>query len=88
MKTSLVKMILPVAAFVLASAGAVATKTAGSNSKVIDTNGWARLSEGSPCQYVRSCNNNSLMVCKQGSIQVFAKTGVDDCSSTLYHSGS
>ena len=80
MKT-FVKMILPVAAFALASAGAVATSSAKSNSGAVQ--GWQRNAPND-CTYLRMCNNAGGPSCKAGLITVFGKPGLD-CTQPITH---
>lgn len=87
MKSSVVKMILPVGAFILASAGAISTNVSNTSKEGIETMGWARLTPEQPCTQVRTCDNNSLITCKQSGVQVYDISPVDNCSTVLFHSG-
>jgi hypothetical protein len=87
MKTLLVKSFLPVAAFMLASAGAVST----SNSTTSSTDsaaqqGFRRIAPFN-CQPVKMCNNVSDVVCKDGGgQQLFGKSSpASDCTLILTH---
>lgn len=51
---------LPVAAFVLASAGAVSTSNTNSNSSA-EVDGWRRTSPVT-CEFVRKCNNDGSII--------------------------
>ncbi|MFT3793756.1 DUF6520 family protein [Flavobacterium sp.] len=80
MKANLLKMILPVAAFALASAGAVTTsnqKTAKAEGKIVQ--GWTI-----DCVELRQCNNTMGSLCKQAGVQAYEKDG-NDCSEALFH---
>jgi hypothetical protein len=89
MKT-IVKMILPVAVFVLASAGAISTKAEKENaSKKALTTEWVRIS-GSPtnCDDVQvNCTQNitaQLCMDENNENQVFRKNAAGQCSIQLY----
>lgn len=80
---NLVKMILPVGTFLLASVGAIATSTSNSTNKVADTDGWKRVSMNN-CVDKVSCNNIPSTLCKSGAFQAYGKVGLD-CIQPLYH---
>ena len=83
MKT-FVKMILPIAAFALASAGAVSTN-GNSSSKSGDVQGWKRLTpDETNCTEPRMCNNIGTATCFNGASQVYGKIGLA-CTQTLNH---
>jgi len=79
---NLVKMIMPVAAFVLASAGAVTTSNS-NDSVTASTQGWRRI-KVNDCVTPVMCNNLSANLCTTGAFQAYAKIGLD-CTSVLYH---
>ncbi|RZJ71734.1 DUF6520 family protein [Flavobacterium sp.] len=64
MKTTIVKMILPVAAFVLASAGAVGTAKTDSKGALAPLAGY-RLTGNplQPCSYVKMCADTGGQIC-------------------------
>lgn len=80
MKATILKMILPVAAFALASAGAVST----SNAKT--DKGEGKIAQGwtIDCVELRQCNEMSQTLCKQAGVQAYRKVGLD-CSEALFH---
>ena len=82
---NLVKMfVLPIAAFALASAGAVSTN-GDRGTKAVDIQGWHRVDENSPCTELRMCNNIGGTLCKLSGVQAYEKTGTDECFQTLNH---
>lgn len=82
---NLVKLIMPVGAFILASAGAVSTNTISSKgSSAANTPGYARLDPQEPCQQIASCNNLGINVCSSGGDQAF-KLNAGNCVEVLYH---
>lgn len=88
MKT-VVKMMLPVALFALASAGAIGTKAAkGNNSQKLLTNEWIQSPNASNClQRTVDCTPvNTGIICmdEQQEHQVFRKNAAGQCSVTLY----
>jgi hypothetical protein len=84
MKISVVKLVMPVAAFVLASAGAVSTSGVNaSKSTVAAVQGWERVSP-EQCSQLRMCNNIPNTICSLSGTQAFAKVG-NDCVEVLYH---
>ena len=81
MKT-FVKMILPIAAFALASAGAVTTAKSDDSGNI---QGWKRLTpDETDCTEPRLCNNNGGPACFNGASQVYAKIGMA-CTQVLTH---
>ncbi len=85
MKSFVVKMILPVAAFMLASAGAVSTANSGADSSTVLVQGWKRIAPN-VCQPVKLCNNVSTALCYNGTDQMFSRPTPDsDCTGILYH---
>ena len=83
MKNFAVKMILPVAAFMLASAGAVSTSSDSSKSTSAVIQGW-QYTEPAQCTELRTCNNVGTTICTLSGVQAFAKNG-SDCTEVLYH---
>lgn len=77
---SLVKLILPVAAFALASAGAVSSNE---SAKALPETGWQRVSINN-CVKPVTCNNIPSTMCTVDGAQVFKKVGLD-CIQPLYH---
>lgn len=72
------------AAFVLASAGALSTKTDSDSTSTI-VQGWKRNAAFS-CVQKRTCNNIETILCKDGVDQMYAKPTVDsDCTQLLTH---
>lgn len=84
MKNVLLKAMLPVAAFVLASAGAVSTgKSNAKTSTEID--GWRRTSPVT-CEFVRKCNDDGSILCTSGGNQMYEKlTPSAYCTDVLTH---
>ena len=84
-KVFLKAAILPVLAFVLASAGAVSTSDSNSSSTTLNTPGWKRISP-IECEYVADCNNEGSVICMSGSDQLFGKpTPASFCEDVLTH---
>ena len=82
---NLVKVIMPVAAFILASAGAVSTNVNSSTkSTIVATKGWNRISTNEPCTELRMCNNVGNTMCTLSGVQAFEKVGAN-CTKELYH---
>lgn len=82
---SLVKLIMPVAAFMLASAGAIGSATFDSDSAAVPVQGWKRIAPN-VCSPTKVCNNESQALCYDGSNQMFSKpTQTSDCTGILYH---
>lgn len=85
MKSFVMKMVLPAAAFVLASAGAVSTSSASANTAQASVQGWKRIAPFN-CQQVRLCNNQGGPVCLNGTDTMYAKpTPSSDCTQILTH---
>lgn len=80
---NLVKILMPVGAFILASAGAVSSN-AGSSKSSVDIQGYNRNSPTEPCEEVRLCNNQGTQICTLAGDQAFDKVGAN-CSKELYH---
>ena len=84
MNTSVLKIIMPVAAFMLASAGAIGTSKTGAKDAVA-VQGWKRIAPTS-CTPVKICNNQSQARCYNGNDQMFERlTPTSDCTGILYH---
>ncbi|NDP27740.1 MAG: hypothetical protein GZ087_09990 [Flavobacterium sp.] len=82
---NLVKVIIPVAAFMLASAGAVSTNVNSSTkSTAVAIQGWNRISPNEPCTELRMCNNVGSTICTLSGVQAFEKVGAN-CTKELYH---
>lgn len=77
---------LPLAAFVLASAGAVSTKKAETPSgKLVVAQGWQRTG-AFQCTFVRDCNQIGSVLCFSGSTQLYGKAdNLADCIDPLTH---
>ncbi len=84
MKNVFLKAMLPVAAFVLASAGAVSNgNTNAKTSALVD--GWRRTSPVT-CEFVRKCNNEGTILCTSGGNQMYEKlTPSAYCTEILTH---
>lgn len=87
MKTTVVKMLMPVAAFVLASAGAVGTNASLSQkSSTALIPGY--IHSANPCDPSIQCNNSGSFVCQTNITsgpQVFGKDAVGPgCAVTLW----
>lgn len=84
MKNLSVKMIMPVVAFMLASAGAIGTSGVNdSKGTGAAIQGWQRIAPGQ-CTELRMCNNIGTTICTLSGTQAFAKVG-NDCVQVLYH---
>jgi hypothetical protein len=88
MKT-FVKMMLPVALFALASAGAIGTKAAkGSDNSKLLTSEWIQSPNASTClkRTVDCTADNTGVICmdEQQEHQVFRKNTAGQCSVILY----
>lgn len=84
MKNVFLKAMLPVAAFVLASAGAVSTSNTNSNSSA-EVDGWRRTSPVT-CEFVRKCNNDGSIFCTSGGNQMYEKLSPSAyCTDILTH---
>lgn len=76
---------MPVAAFVLASAGAIGTNNASAEAKGGAIQGWKRVAPFS-CEQKRQCNNLGTIVCVDGVDQMYAKPSPSsDCDQLLTH---
>lgn len=87
MKNLSFKLMLPVVAFALASAGAVSTSNSSKNAKSTTTvQGWNRISPFN-CVAVQECNNISEVLCKDASgNQMYGKLSeFSDCTELLTH---
>jgi hypothetical protein len=85
MKLLVLKAIMPVAAFTLASVGAVSTNGLPSKSKAADIQGWHRIAP-KVCDVVRLCNNLGTVICNDGINPMYAKvTPTSDCTLLLTH---
>jgi hypothetical protein len=87
MKTTVVKMLMPVAAFVLASAGAVGTNASHSQkSSTALLPGF--IHSANPCEPSIKCQDSGTFVCQTNITtgpQVFGKDAVGPgCSVTLW----
>lgn len=87
---TIVKMILPAAVFVLASAGAVSTQSdKDAASKRAVTKEWIKINNSSSdCQETQvdcsTFNNGHLCMDDSDTNQVFRLNSQDQCSVTLY----
>lgn len=82
---SFVKMILPVAAFALASAGAVGTGNSGTESGSGLVQGWKRIAPKN-CVATKECNNETQALCFNGADQMYSRpTPTSDCTGILFH---
>jgi len=85
MKTSVFKMVVPVLAFLFASASAMGSVNGNSNTTSADIQGWKRVSPFN-CQAVKKCNNIGSILCVDGFDQMYAKPSpTSDCSELLTH---
>lgn len=85
MKTLVIKTVLPVAAFVLASAGAVSTSNSSTESAGTAIQGWKRTAPF-VCEQKKICNNLGSILCVDGVDQMYAKpTPTSDCTELLTH---
>jgi hypothetical protein len=85
MKSLSIKLMLPVVAFVLASAGAVSTSGSTAKSALAPIQGWKRTAPFQ-CSAVRDCNNETGPVCMNGADQLYGKaTPTSDCTLILTH---
>jgi len=86
MKTSLVKLMMPVAAFVLASAGAVTTSVVGSTGNAAPPErGWHRYSMEADCESIANCRTEPGEICTSAVTgdQAFKLVG-SNCSELLF----
>lgn len=86
MKSLLVKLVLPVAAFMLASAGALSTTNAGTASTSAPAQGFIRIAPFN-CQFVKMCNNVGAITCEDsaGTNLLGKATPQSDCLVPLTH---
>lgn len=85
MKAQILSLILPVAAFMLASAGAVGTKMAQSqNSGVPPETGWSR-NANNHCLVPTQCRTEVGPICTiPAGAQAFGMVAPNQCTKTLY----
>lgn len=85
MKSLAIKMMFPVVAFVLASAGAVSTNHSTTKSESAGVQGWKRTAPFN-CQAQKICNNEGSILCVDGTDQMYAKPSpTSDCTALLTH---
>lgn len=85
MKTLVIKSMLPVAAFMLASAGAISTSNSSNESAGTAVQGWKRTAPFT-CEQKKICNNLGIVLCVDGVDQMYAKpTPTSDCTELLTH---
>ncbi|MFV8341062.1 DUF6520 family protein [Flavobacterium sp. XS2P39] len=84
MRTSFVKMILPMAVITVAIAGALTTSAMGKNSASSPVQGYSHL-EDEPCHKEIMCNNAGGVACTVGAVQLYAKSGAT-CPTPLFRS--
>lgn len=85
MKTLAIKSMLPVAAFMLASAGAISTSNSNTESAGTAVQGWKRTAPFT-CEQKKICNNQGGILCYDGVDQMYAKpTPSSDCTELLFH---
>ncbi|WP_040473866.1 DUF6520 family protein [Flavobacterium frigoris] len=85
MKSLAIKMMFPVVAFVLASAGAVSTSDSTTNSESAGVQGFKRTAPFN-CQPQKICNNIGTVLCVDGTDQMYAKPSpTSDCTEILTH---
>lgn len=85
MKTSIVKMVLPVAVIALAVTGAFASHAMNNAKKGASApvQGWLRIN--GMCNQSIQCNDTGNVLCKTTSNQqVFGKDAAGDCNVELY----
>lgn len=80
---NLVKLMLPIGAFLLASAAAVTTTEVTSGTETAAIEGWRRVSMNN-CVSPVSCNNIPIQMCQTGAYQAYGKVGLD-CIQPLFH---
>lgn len=78
-----VKLMLPIGAFLLASAAAVTTTEVTSGTETAAIEGWRRVSMNN-CIIPVSCNNIPSTICMSGAFPAYGKVGLD-CIQPLYH---
>lgn len=85
MKSLAIKMMFPVVAFVLASAGAVSTSDSTTKSEIASVQGFKRTAPFN-CQPQKICNNIGTVLCVDGTDQMYAKPSpASDCTEILTH---
>lgn len=86
MKNLSFKLLLPVAAFVLASAGAVSTSNSGKKADSTVVQGWNRITPFNCVEGVE-CNNIGETLCKDlANNQMYGKVSeFSDCTELLTH---
>lgn len=85
MKSLAIKMMFPVVAFVLASAGAVSTNGSSTAATSAGVQGWKRTAPFN-CQPQKICNNIGVVLCVDGADQMYAKPSpTADCTALLTH---
>jgi hypothetical protein len=86
MKTTVLKMfVLPLAAFALASAGAVSTNTAGKSKTDALITAYIHDPAVNSCKEVQvDCSPNSGPTCLSGSFTAFAKESANSCTLQLH----
>lgn len=77
---AILKLVLPVAAFAMASAGAVSTNE---SAKLAPETGWRRVAMND-CISPVTCNGESSTLCTIGGFQRYKKVGLD-CVEPLFH---
>lgn len=86
MKNVSLKVLMPVFAFFLASAGAISTTSSSGSTETAAVQGWKRISAFN-CQQVKQCNNISEALCKDSDgSQMYGKLSQSsDCTQLLTH---
>ena len=85
MKSLVVKVMMPVAAFLLASAGALSTKTSDAKTESGAVQGFKRIA-AFQCTPVKLCDNSGVVACYSGTDQMWGKTNeLSDCINPLTH---
>jgi hypothetical protein len=78
-----VKLMLPIGAFLLASAAAVTTTEVTSGTETAAIEGWRRIAINN-CVSPVMCNNIPSVICKTGPYDAYGKVGLD-CVQPLFH---
>ncbi|WP_269225225.1 DUF6520 family protein [Flavobacterium eburneipallidum] len=89
MKTSIVKMILPMGVFALAVTGAFASHTVNVAKKAAPApiQGWVQVAGA--CNQSVQCSNTGNILCKtNANQQVFGKDEAGDCAVELYRASN
>jgi len=85
MKSLVVKVMMPVAAFMLASAGALSTNNSGTKTESGLVQGFKRT-EAFQCAPVKLCDNSGIVLCFSGTDQMYGKIDqLSDCIDPLTH---